>query len=115
LYFLANDESVPEKVRSEVSRWGLPADEFTSTANWPHYMYIREGRRMVGNVVMNQNHCLRYQVAEDSVGLASYGMDSHNCRRIVLGGRCVNEGDVEIPVPGPYPISYRAIVPKGEE
>ncbi|WP_317891297.1 FAD-dependent oxidoreductase [Paenibacillus oceani] len=115
LHFLANDESVPEPVRREVSRWGLPADEFTSTANWPHYLYVREGRRMIGEVVMNQNHCLKYLKAEDSVGLASYGMDSHNCRRIVLDGRCVNEGDVEIPVSGPYPISYRSIVPKGDE
>jgi hypothetical protein len=115
LYFLSNDESVPQAIREEVGRWGLPADEFTSTANWPHYLYVREGRRLVGDVVMNQNHCLRYQIAEDSIGLASYGMDSHNCRRIVLDGRCVNEGDVEIPVLGPYRISYRAIVPKGDE
>ncbi|MEF3305738.1 FAD-dependent oxidoreductase [Paenibacillus sp. GYB003] len=115
LYFLANDESVPRAIREEVGRWGLPADEFTSTANWPHYLYVREGRRMIGDVVMNQNHCLGYQAAEDTIGFASYGMDSHNCRRIVLDGRCVNEGDVEIPVPAPYPISYRAIVPKGDE
>lgn len=115
LYFLANDESVPQPVRDEVSRWGLPADEFPNTANWPHYLYVREARRMVGDVVMNQNHCLGYIAAQDPIGLASYGMDSHNCRRIVLDGRCVNEGDVEIPVPAPYPISYRSIVPKGDE
>ncbi|GAA3411338.1 FAD-dependent oxidoreductase [Paenibacillus hodogayensis] len=115
LYFLSNDERVPQAVREEVGRWGLPADEFQQTANWPHYLYVREGRRMVGEVVMNQNHCLRYVKAEDSIGLASYGMDSHNCRRLVLDGRCVNEGDVEIPVLGPYPISHRAILPKGEE
>lgn len=115
LYFLANDDRVPRAIREEAGRWGLPADEFPGTAHWPHYLYVREGRRMIGEVVMNQNHCLRYEVAGDPVGLASYGMDSHNCRRIALDGRCVNEGDVEIPVPGPYPISYRAIVPKGDE
>ncbi|RKN83924.1 FAD-dependent oxidoreductase [Paenibacillus ginsengarvi] len=115
LYFLANDESVPRHIRDEARKWGLPADEFTSTANWPHYLYVREGRRMIGDVVMNQNHCLGYHVADDSIGLASYGMDSHNCRRLVMDGRCVNEGDVEIGVPGPYPVSYRAIVPKGDE
>ncbi|MDF2722543.1 MAG: xanthan lyase [Paenibacillus sp.] len=115
LYFLANDDSVPQAIRAEVNRWGLPGDEFTSTANWPHYLYVREGRRLIGNVVMNQNHCLGYEVVNDPIGFASYGMDSHNCRRLVLNGRCVNEGDVEIPVPAPYPISYRSIVPKGEE
>ena len=115
LYFLANDERVPKEIRDEVSQWGLPADEFTSTANWPHYLYVREARRLVGEVVMNQNHCLLYKKEEDSIGLASYGMDSHNCRRLVIDGRVVNEGDVEIPVAGPYPISYRAIIPKGEQ
>lgn len=115
LYYLANDKSIPQHIRDEVSQWGLPADEFTATANWPHYLYVRESRRMVGNMVMNQNHCLHYVTEVDSVGLASYGMDSHNCRRIVIDGRCVNEGNVEIPVVGPYPISYRSIVPQGEQ
>lgn len=115
LYFLSNDERVPLAVRQEMSQWGLPADEFTTTANWPHYLYVREARRMVAEVVMNQNHCLGFDRAEDSIGLASYGIDSHNCRRLAIDGRCVNEGDVEIPIPGPYPVSYRSIVPKGEE
>ncbi|GIP38429.1 hypothetical protein J31TS4_17090 [Paenibacillus sp. J31TS4] len=115
LHFLANDDSVPLSIREEVSRWGLPADEFLGTANWPHSLYVREGRRMIGDVVMNQNHCLRYRVEEDAIGMASYGMDSHNCRRLVIDGRCVNEGNVETGLNGPYPISYRGIVPKGTE
>src|SRR5206468_2666205 len=53
--------------------------------------------------------------AEDSVGLASYNMDSHNCRRIVVGGAARNEGDVQIGVPRPYPVSYRSLVPKEDE
>lgn len=114
-YFIANDESVPLALREERSQWGLARDEFISTGNWPHQLYIREGRRMISDVVMNEKHCRHLQVAEDSVGMASYTMDSHNCRRLVLEGLCVNEGNVEIPVPGPYPISYRSIVPKGDE
>ncbi|MGG1517046.1 FAD-dependent oxidoreductase [Paenibacillus oryzisoli] len=115
LYFLANDESLPAKVRADARQWGLPADEFVQTGGWPHQLYIREGRRMIADVVMTEHHCRKYAVAQDSVGLATYTMDSHNCRRIVLDGRCINEGNVEISPTGPYPISYRAIVPKGEE
>ena len=53
-------------------------------------------------------------IAEDSVGLGAYNMDSHNCQRIVKNGRVENEGDVQVGVK-PYPISYRAIVPKAHE
>ncbi|WP_409345057.1 FAD-dependent oxidoreductase [Paenibacillus sp. MBLB4367] len=115
LYFLANDESMPERVRGEARQWGLPADEFESTNGWPHQLYVREGRRMIADVIMTEHHCRRYETVKDPVGLAAYTMDSHNCRRIVLDGRCVNEGNVEISPTGPYPISYRAIVPKESE
>lgn len=115
LYFLANDERVPATVRGEVRQWGLPSDEFAETANWPHQLYIREARRMISDAVMTEHHCRHYVQADDSVGLAAYTMDSHNCRRIALDGRCVNEGNVEISPYAPYPISYRAIVPKGDE
>jgi len=114
LYFLSNDDSVPVSIREEVRQWGLPKDEFKETGGWPHELYIREARRMVADVVMTEHHCRGYQVAEDSIGLAAYTMDSHNSRRMAIDGRCVNEGNVEIAPAEPYPISYRAIVPKRE-
>ena len=42
-------------------------------------------------------------------------MDSHNCQRVVVDGAVRNEGDVQIPVRRPYPVSYRSLVPKEEE
>lgn len=114
LYFLANDSRVPEIVRDEVSSWGLPKDEFKKTANWPHQLYIREGRRMISDYVMTDKNCLGNTTITDSIALASYQMDSHHCRRVVLDGRVVNEGDIQVPI-SPYPISYRSIRPKEEE
>jgi hypothetical protein len=64
---------------------------------------------------MTHHDCMRKRVPEDSVGLGSYNMDSHNCERIVVGGKVRNEGDVQIHPPLPYPIAYRSIVPKEEE
>ncbi|GIP62862.1 hypothetical protein J32TS6_14170 [Virgibacillus pantothenticus] len=114
LYFLANDKRVPKYVREEVLEWGLAKDEFEETDHWPHQLYIREGRRMISDYVMTDNNSLGYVTVDDSIGLASYQMDSHHCRRVIIDGRCYNEGDVEIPI-SPYPISYRAIRPKSEE
>lgn len=115
LYFLTHDERVPASVRQDAGRWGLPADEYPETGHWTPQLYIREARRMISDVVMTEHHCRHYTTAADSVGLAAYTMDSHNCRRLVLGGRCINEGNVEVAPVAPYPISYRAIVPKGEQ
>lgn len=115
LWFLSQDERVPTKVREEVREWGLPQDEFRQTGGWPHELYIREGRRMVSDYVMTEANCLGVSRAADSIGMAAYTMDSHNCRRIVLNGRVFNEGNVEIGGFPPYPISYRSIVPTEKE
>lgn len=115
LWFLANDSRVPENVRQQVNRWGLARDEFTATGGWPHQLYVREARRMVSDVVMTQHHCQGRQTAADAVGLAAYTMDSHNVQRYVKDGQAINEGDVQVRGFPPYPISYRAIVPKERE
>jgi hypothetical protein len=115
IWFLANDPSVPEPIRTKMSEWGLPKDEYPETGGWPHQLYIREARRMVADYVMTEYNCRGLRKAWDSVGLGSYGMDSHNCQRIVREGRVLNEGDVQVGGFSPYPISYRAIVPKRGE
>ena len=113
MWFLANDPRVPEHVRRDVNRWGLCKDEFTDSGGWPHQLYVREARRMISDYVMTQHDCQRRRTAEDSVGLAAYTMDSHNCQRYVdKEGHARNEGDVQVGGFPPYPIAYRAIVPR---
>ena len=113
---LANHPRVPIKIREEVSRWGLAKDEFTETGNWPPGLYVREGRRMISDYVMTERDCLGARRCKDSVGLAAYNMDSHNVQRWVdKADRVRNEGDIQVPPTGPYPISYKAIVPRRQE
>jgi len=70
---------------------------------------------MVSACVMTEHHCQHTQTEEDAIGLAAYTIDSHNCRRVVVDGLARNEGNVEVPPVGPFPISYRALVPREEE
>ena len=114
-YFLANDPQVPEDVRGKMNAYGLTRKSFVETGGWSHQLYIREGRRMVSDYVMTQANCEGREVPGDSIGLAEYTMDSHNARRLVLNGTVKNEGDVQKKTPQPYPVSYRAIVPKSGE
>ena len=115
LYFMANDKSVPLAVRKDMQTWGFTKDEFKDKNGFSPQLYVREARRMVGEIVMTQHHCDGTEVVKDGVGMAAYGMDSHTTQRIVINGMVKNEGDVQIPVAGPYPISYRAITPKEAE
>lgn len=114
-WFIANDARIPERYRKAYSRWGLPKDEFISGEHWPHAIYVREARRMVSDYVITEHDCRCVRKADDSVGMGSYGMDSHNCCRFVKDGKVLNEGDVQVGGFPPYPIPYRAIRPRAAE
>jgi hypothetical protein len=116
MWTLANHPRVPDKIRTKVAQWGMCKDEFVEGQGWQDQLYVREARRMIGPCVMTQHHCQGRTVAADAVGLAAYGMDSHNVERYVdTKGQVRNEGDVEVGGFTPYPISYRSLVPKPGE
>jgi FAD dependent oxidoreductase len=113
LYFIANDPRVPADVRDEMRRWGLAKDEFTDNGGWPHQIYVRESRRMLGMFVMTENELLKTRPTPDPVGMGSYTIDSHNVQRYVTPeGAVQNEGDIGVSTNGPYSIAYGALVPR---
>ena len=116
MYFLQNDPRVPEDVRSKMGQWGLAKDEFTDNGNWPHQIYVREARRMIGEYVMTEHDVLSKREVPEPVGMGSYTVDSHNVQRYVKpDGFVQNEGDIGVKTPQPYSISYKSLVPKKGE
>ena len=70
------------------TRWGSGAGQRTNsrrrdTSQFPHALYIREARRLVGTVVMSQHDVATGDMLtkSESVGLGSYGYDSHYAQR----------------------------------
>lgn len=115
-YFMQTDARVPPPVRAESRRWGLARDEFEDTGHWPFQLYVRESRRMIGDLIMTQNHVNRRILVDDSIGMGSYSLDSHLCRRFVHKGRVINEGGFLFRNGRQaYPVSYRALLPKEAE
>jgi hypothetical protein len=113
LWFVANDPRVPAEIRTELAQWGLAADEFPDSDHWPHQLYVREARRMVGSFVMTEGELRKWRPTPDSVGMGSYTIDSHNVQRYVTPeGHVQNEGDIGVGTGGPYAIAYGALVPK---
>jgi hypothetical protein len=119
LWWLSHDPAVPAPVRQEMSRWGLPADEFADTDHLPHQLYVREARRMRGRVHLTEHDLLGPASWPDVVAMGSYHLDVREVQR----GWCwvhehpdpiaqvVSEGYLSVPVP-PYPIPYRALTPR---
>ncbi len=113
MYFMANDPRVPAEVRNAMARWGLARDEFRDNNHWPHQLYVREARRMIGRYVMTENELLRRRSTPEPVGMGSYGIDSHNVQRYITPeGYVQNEGDIGVSTNGPYQISYGSLAPK---
>lgn len=83
LYFVANDPRIPTKTQERFREWGLAKDEFTDNGNWPHQIYVREARRMIGKFVMTENELLQKKPTPEPIGMGSYTIDSHNIQRYV--------------------------------
>ena len=122
LYFLSHDPSVPERIRQETQQMGLCRDEFTDNDHWPHQLYIRSARRMVGEYILTQ-HDLEYDTVKyDAIGMGSYNMDVRHVQRTwipvsrfpELHYEVYNEGYISIPV-APYEIPYRSLLPRYDE
>jgi hypothetical protein len=114
-YFLANDERVPTSVRQSLREWGLCKDEFQDTGHWPHQLYVREARRMIGEYVMTQKDLQQDRTKPDAIGMGSYNSDSHAVQRyLAADGTVQNEGLMEVPVQ-PYQIPYRLMLPRRAE
>jgi hypothetical protein len=114
LYFLA-------QVRDDVARWGLCADEFTDTDGWPHQLYVRDARRMVGAYVLRESDLLDGTLHDDVVALGSYNIDIREIERTwrylpeyTRTPAVFNEGYLSVAVP-PYAVPYRSLTPSREE
>ena len=112
-YFIANDPRIPQDVQARMRTWGLARDEFADNGGWPHQIYVREARRMTGIYVMTENELMKRRPTPDSVGMGSYGIDSHNIQRYITPeGYVQNEGDIGVGLKAPYEIAYGSLTPK---
>jgi hypothetical protein len=112
LYFLQNDPGVPDAVQEEAREWGLAGDEFADNNHWPHQLYVRESRRMVGTHVFTEHDAATDPFKDDSIGLGSYAMDSHAVRLLPQPeGTLRRVGELWVAV-DPYEIPYGVLVPR---
>jgi len=120
-HFLSTDPVVPEELRQQMAEIGLCRDEFAAYGHWSPQLYVREGRRMIGEYVVSQKDIMDETKKDDPIIVSSFPIDSHDCQRIGTQDMVVDEGTImPVRMAGrrhgfPYHIPYRAITPKAAE
>jgi|694.fasta_scaffold143778_2 hypothetical protein len=121
LWFVQTDAAVPEKSRSHASRYGLCRDEFADTGHFPFQLYVREGRRLVGEYTLSERNVTEQPGVTserrhaDAVAVGDYPIDSFPTRKRQPGGDFVLlEGYLGMlhGITRPYQYPYRIMVPK---
>jgi len=102
------------------SKQELKKGEYPDSDDFPHQLYIRLARRMVGPYVLTQHDVMGQTDIDDPIGLG-YGwngtIDIYPSRLVATADGKVASGGELFPrvCPGPYKIPYRSITPKKEE
>jgi FAD dependent oxidoreductase len=119
--FLTTDPSVPARLRKELAEYGLCRDEFPESGHWSPQLYVREGRRMIGEYILSQKDIIDEPEKTDPIAVSSFPIDSHDCQRVGTATFVLNEGTIRpVRMAGrkhgyPYHVPYRAITPKAAE
>jgi hypothetical protein len=120
-HFLSTDPAVPAAIREEYAQIGLCHDEFADYDHWSPQLYVREGRRMIGEYIVSQKDIMEEPKKDDAIVVSSFPIDSHDCQRVGTAEFVINEGTImPVRMPGskhgyPFHIPYRAITPKATE
>jgi hypothetical protein len=120
-HFMRTDPSVPAKLKELAESIGFEPGIFNDTDGWPHQLYVREARRMKSAYVVTQKDMAGETNPDDSVGLASYGVDEWPYATHPHDGMVALQGGyysmlyLDEAHQGIYRIPYRAITPKQDE
>ncbi len=120
LWFLQNDDQIPEAHRLLARELHLPKDEFVDTDHFPFQLYVREGRRLRGIYTLNENDITGTgedrtpHFHRDSIAVGEFPIDSFPCRKRQPEDSIVLEGYLGMLdyITRPYEIPYRIMIPE---
>lgn len=115
LWFAQNDSELPADFRQRAAEWGLAKDEYADNGYFPRQVYVREGRRIMGEHLFTAHDAIpvkdqaRPPLHASSITASHYALDSHAVRkreaeRVHLDGFFSHPSK-------PYTVPYGVIVP----
>lgn len=123
VWFLQNDQAVPEDIAAPWKKAGLHKREFADNRHWPWQIYVRQGRRIEGRARVTQHNFItnprtgRTPTVEQPIAIGEHSFDVHPChdRRYAVQG--FMEGVLWYPKKAlgpaqPGQVPYGAMLPK---
>lgn len=96
---------------------GLSEDDYRDNDGWPTLLYIREARRFVGDVMIDESdiqHAREY-ARPNAIGIGDYAMDSHAAeRKTNWATPDMGEGEYYMPQRTPWhQVPFSIMIPQG--
>ena len=117
LWLLQNDPEVPAGIREQARQYGWSRDEWPANGHVPRQVYVRQGRRILGEYVLTQRdgeldqELGRTRIQPTSIGVLEFAFDSHGCHKYDPAHPGVREGYIYIKHP-PLQVPYGVLVPR---
>ncbi|MGC4053914.1 MAG: FAD-dependent oxidoreductase [Paludibaculum sp.] len=117
IWLLQNDPEVPEALRKDASQYGWHRDEWVNNRNMPRQVYVRQGRRILGDYVLTENDANldpelhRTRVQPNSIGVIEWAFDPHGHHRYDPAHPGVREGYFFVDHE-PFQVPYGVVVPR---
>lgn len=120
LYWIrySGDARIPSALVTEIATYGLSATELQATGGFSPELYVREGRRIVGDYVMTQANVALNNGYTDEIGYLMYGFDTPQVRLVNDSGVTKQEGSNLTALTSSQlgaRIPYRVLLPKAAE
>jgi len=120
LWFLQHDAEVPANARATAMKYQLCRDEFVDCDHFPFQLYVREGRRLVGEFTLSERNITEQpglpseRFHEDAIAVGEFPIDTFPTQKRHPGDTVVLEGYLGMmkKITRPYQIPYRIMVPK---
>ncbi len=120
LWFLQHDAEVPDNAHATALTYQPCEDEFADNGHFPFQLYVREGRRLVGEYTLSERNITEQpglkseRLHEDAITVGEFPIDSFPMRKRQPGDTVVLEGYLGMlgHITRPYQIPYRIMIPK---
>jgi hypothetical protein len=117
IWLLQNDPEVPESLRKDAQQWGWHRDEWPTNNHMPRQVYVRQGRRIVGEAILTERDADldpklgRTALRPDSIAVIEWAFDPHGHHKFDPAHPGTREGYFFV-LHEPFQVPYGVLVPK---
>ena len=117
IWLLQNDPEVPEALRADAGQYGWHRDEWPANGHIPRQVYVRQGRRILGDYVLTEHDAdldaetKRTRVQPTSIAVIEWPFDPHGHHRYDPAHPGVREGYIFVGH-SPFQVPYGVLAPR---